>query len=126
MYKHILDCGLLLLREQDSSHYYHINFHAQDKRGHSQRFFGEIRVCVKPKEEDVTCCCPVSPSDAGMLFVTQYAHTLLYDGYIFMPSLINYMAGAVIRSITKLIPYRKYKLADTVTVRSDGEQNDEK
>jgi hypothetical protein len=25
------------------------------------------------------------------------------------------MAGAVIRSITKLIPYRKYKLADTVT-----------
>ncbi|XP_039788241.1 uncharacterized protein LOC120654695 [Panicum virgatum] len=68
VYKHVLDCGLLLLLELDGSYSYHINFHAQDKKdkkGHSQLFFGEIRVRVAPKEEDVTCCCPVSPSDAG-------------------------------------------------------------
>ncbi|PUZ74125.1 hypothetical protein GQ55_1G040600 [Panicum hallii var. hallii] len=55
----------LLLGEQDGSYYYHINFHAQDKKGHAQLFFGEIRVCVAPEEEDATCCSPVSPSDAG-------------------------------------------------------------
>jgi hypothetical protein len=67
----------LLLGEQDGSYYYHINFHAQDKKGHAQLFFGEIRVCVVPKEEDATCCSPVSPSDAGMSFVTQLAHAFM-------------------------------------------------
>jgi hypothetical protein len=30
-----------------------------------------------PKEEDATCCSPVSPSDAGMSFVTQLAHAFM-------------------------------------------------
>ncbi|CAO2037222.1 unnamed protein product [Urochloa humidicola] len=65
VYKHAHEYANHFLREPEGSHYFHINFHAQDKKGHSQLFFGEIRVSVAPKEEDVPCCCSVSPSDAG-------------------------------------------------------------
>ncbi|CAN6247139.1 unnamed protein product [Urochloa humidicola] len=64
-YKHALDNGSIYVGERDGSRYFHLNFIGQDEKGHSQLFFGEIRVGVAPKEEDVTCCCPVSSSDAG-------------------------------------------------------------
>jgi hypothetical protein len=51
--------GLLFLKEPDGSTYYHLNFHAHDKK-QKQRRLG-----VEPMEEDVTCCCPVSDSDVG-------------------------------------------------------------
>ncbi|RLN08767.1 hypothetical protein C2845_PM11G14740 [Panicum miliaceum] len=65
VYKRARGNGFFLVTEQDGSDYYHLSFLAQDKNEHSQLFFGEIKVCVAPKEEDVTCCCPVSPSDPG-------------------------------------------------------------
>ncbi|WVZ77832.1 hypothetical protein U9M48_025649 [Paspalum notatum var. saurae] len=65
VYKHVVESGLFLLGEQDSKMYFHINFYAHDSKGHSHLFFGEIRVRVAPKEEDVSCCQPVSNSDAG-------------------------------------------------------------
>ncbi|CAN6208621.1 unnamed protein product [Urochloa humidicola] len=77
-YKHAPEYGILFLREPDGSHYYHLNFHAKDKRGHSQIFFGEVRVCVAPEEEDVTCCCPVSPSDAGGKRLETFAESTKY------------------------------------------------
>ncbi|CAD6251743.1 unnamed protein product [Miscanthus lutarioriparius] len=64
-YQHDHGFGLIIVGEQDGSDYYHLNFHARDKKGHSQLFFGEIMVCVSPEEEDVTCCHPVSLSDVG-------------------------------------------------------------
>jgi hypothetical protein len=51
--------------EQDGEDYYHLNFLARDKNEHSQLFFGEIKARLAPKEEHVTCCCPVSPSNVG-------------------------------------------------------------
>jgi len=69
VHKHDHGFGLIIIGEQDGSDYYHLNFHARDKKGHSQLFFGEIMVCVAPKEEDVTCCHPVSPSDVGMSYM---------------------------------------------------------
>jgi hypothetical protein len=60
VHKHDHGFGLIIVGEQDGSDYYHLNFHARDKKGHSQFFFGEIMVCVSPEEEDVTCCHPVS------------------------------------------------------------------
>ncbi|CAO2044596.1 unnamed protein product [Urochloa humidicola] len=66
VYKHASEFGMLFLREPDGSYYYHMNFHGKDKKnGQPQLFFGEIRVTIEPKEEDVSCCCPVSESDAG-------------------------------------------------------------
>ncbi|CAL4889880.1 unnamed protein product [Urochloa decumbens] len=65
VYKRARGNGFFLVMEQDGSDYYHLNFLARDKRGHSQLFFGEIKARFAPKEEDVTCCCPVSPSDEG-------------------------------------------------------------
>jgi hypothetical protein len=64
--------GLIFVGVQDGSEYYHLNFHAQDKSGHSQLFFGEIEARGNPKEENVTCCSPVSPSAAGMLLLCYY------------------------------------------------------
>ncbi|KAL6629133.1 hypothetical protein ACP70R_028898 [Stipagrostis hirtigluma subsp. patula] len=51
VYKHAPGNGYCRVQEQDSSCYYHMNFDAQDKSGHSQLFFGEIKVRVDPKEE---------------------------------------------------------------------------
>ncbi|CAL4889909.1 unnamed protein product [Urochloa decumbens] len=65
VYKHALDNGSILAMERDGIYYYHLNFMAEDKKGHSQLFFGEIRLRVGPTVENVTCCCPVSPSDAA-------------------------------------------------------------
>ncbi|KAL6602768.1 hypothetical protein ACP70R_043129 [Stipagrostis hirtigluma subsp. patula] len=65
VYKHASGNGFVHVLEQDGSCYYHMNFLAQDKNGCPQLFFGEIKECRVPKEEDVTCCCPVFPSDVG-------------------------------------------------------------
>ena len=78
VHKHDHGFGLIIVGEQDGSDYYHLNFHARDKKlGHSQLFFGEIMACVAPKEEDVTCCHPVSPSDVGMPYVISLVHAFL-------------------------------------------------
>ncbi|CAD6248054.1 unnamed protein product [Miscanthus lutarioriparius] len=65
VYKHSRVNGFSYVGEQDFRDYYHLNFHAQDKSGHSQLFFGEIEAHTHPTVENVTCCCAVSPSDAG-------------------------------------------------------------
>ncbi|CAN6247138.1 unnamed protein product [Urochloa humidicola] len=66
VYKHARGNGFFLVMEQDESDYFHLNFLARDKDdGHLQLFFGEIKARLAPKEEDVTCCCPVSHSDEG-------------------------------------------------------------
>lgn len=65
VYKHSRDNGFSYVGEQDYRDYYHLNFHAQDKSGHSQLFFGEIEARPHPMVKNVTCCCAVSPSDAG-------------------------------------------------------------
>jgi hypothetical protein len=52
VYKHLRGNGLFFVGEQDGSEYYHLNFHAQDKSGHSQLFFGEIEARGNPKEEN--------------------------------------------------------------------------
>ncbi|KAG2656108.1 hypothetical protein PVAP13_1KG055477 [Panicum virgatum] len=67
VYKRARGNGFFLVTEQDGSDYYHLNFLAQDKNEHSQLFFGEIKVHVAPREEDVTCCCPISPSDLELV-----------------------------------------------------------
>jgi len=83
VYKRARGNGFFLVTEQDGSDYYHLNFLAQDKNEHSQLFFGEIKVHVAPREEDVTCCCPVSPSDLGTLFVlAQIIHIVLFGSMV--------------------------------------------
>ncbi|CAD6211884.1 unnamed protein product [Miscanthus lutarioriparius] len=66
VYKHEPSNVFYRVEEQDGRAYYHTNFYAQDEYGHSQLFFGEIKECVRPQVEDVTCCCPVSSSDTGI------------------------------------------------------------
>ena len=71
--------GFFLVTEQDGSDYYHLNFLAQDKNVHSRLFFGEIKVRIAPKDEDVTCCCPVSPFEPGTLCtLVQIIHIVLF------------------------------------------------
>jgi hypothetical protein len=65
VYKRARGSGFFLVMEQDGEDYYHLNFLARDKNEHSQLFFGEIKARLAPKEEHVTCCCPVSPSNVG-------------------------------------------------------------
>ncbi|KAL6629853.1 hypothetical protein ACP70R_029618 [Stipagrostis hirtigluma subsp. patula] len=65
VYKHAPCNGFYSVQEVDGSCYFHMNFQAQEKDKQVQLFFGEIKMCVMPQVEDVTCCCPVSPSDAG-------------------------------------------------------------
>ena len=94
VYKRARGNGFFLVTEQDGSDYYHINFLAQDKNEHSQLFFGEIKVHVAPREEDVTCCCPCFAFRSRYIVCAgpNNSYSLIWQyGLIFMVSLIIFV-----------------------------------